>query len=381
MRRLRGYVDRVVIGCGAEVTLVRTMFFTSNGCDALGQYGKSKDHRSDCKQMVLGMVIDGDGVPVCSEMWPGNTTDVTTLDQVAQRLQSRFAVRRVCLVADAGMISKNDDRGSRGARLRRTKEVRDAVLSDTGAFDTIEVERQRPDPMVLQVKEVTVNDTPCKGTAKAPHKPRHYVVCRNPDQAPRMRPRVRKSWPRSRASCVAPDPRASSPTRATSVTSRPEKGAFAVDLDKARDEERFDGMWVLRTNTELTAVEIALRYQQLWMVEQIFRTAKSLLDTRPIFHKTDATICGHVFCSFLALVLRDELFRRMDNAGVSAEWDDILRDLNALTETAITYKGKTFVVRSNTVGVAGKIAQCVGVRLPNTVRQVDDEKEVADPSL
>ena len=58
---------------------------------------------------------------------------------------------------------------------------------------------------------------------------------------------------------------------------------------------------------------------KLWMVEQLFRTAKSLLDTRPIFHKTDATICGHVFCSFLALVLRDELFRRMDNAGVTAE--------------------------------------------------------------
>ena len=71
-----------------------------------------------------------------------------------------------------------------------------------------------------------------------------------------------------------------------------EKGAFAIDLDKARDEERFDGMWVLRTNTELSAVEVALRYKQLWMVEQVFRTAKSLLDTRPIFHKTDATICG-----------------------------------------------------------------------------------------
>ena len=71
----------------------------------------------------------------------------------------------------------------------------------------------------------------------------------------------------------------------------------------------------------------------------------------------------------------------MDNAGASAEWDDILRDLNALTETAITYNGKTFVVRSNTVGVAGKIAQCVGVRSPHMVRRVDDEKESADPSL
>ena len=116
------------------------------------------------------------------------------------------------------------------------------------------------------------------------------------------------------------------------------------------------------------------------MVEQIYRTAKSLPDTRPIFHKTDATICGHVFCSFLALVLRDELFRRMDNAGVSAEWDDILRDMNVLTETTITYNGKSFAVRSSAVGVAGKIAQCVGVRLPNTVRQIDAETERAEPS-
>ena len=114
-----------------------SLFFTGDGGETLGQYGKSKDRRSDCKQMVLGMVIDGDGVPVCSEMWPGNTTDVTTLDRVAERLQRRFGVRRVCLVADAGMISKKmiaavEARGwlyILGARLRRTKEVSDVVLN------------------------------------------------------------------------------------------------------------------------------------------------------------------------------------------------------------------------------------------------------------
>ena len=364
-----------------------SLFFTGDGGETLGQYGKSKDHRSDCKQMVLGMVIDGDGIPVASEMWPGNTTDVTTLDRVAERLQRRFGVRRVCLVADAGMISKKqiaavEARGwlyILGARLRRTKEVRDVVLSDTGAFDTVEVERQRPDPMTLQVKEVTVEDTPRKGAAKAPPKPRRYVVCRNPDQARKdaatraqllaaLEDKLRSDGPKS---VVA--------NKGYKRYLKAEKGAFAIDLDKARDEERFDGMWVLRTNTELSAVEVALRYKQLWMVEQVFRTAKSLLDTRPIFHKTDATICGHVFCSFLALVLRDELYRRMDNAGVRAEWGDILRDLNALSETTIAYNGKSFAVRSNAVGVAGKIAQCVGVRLPNTVRQLDIEEGHIDP--
>ena len=363
-----------------------SLFFTGDGGETLGQYGKSKDHRSDCKQMVLGMVIDGDGIPVCSEMCPGNTTDVTTLDLVAGRLQRRFGVRRVCLVADAGMISKKmvaavEARGWQfilGARLRQTKEVRDVVLNDSAAFETIEVARQRPDPMELQVKEVTVNDPPRNNAAQGTHGPRRYVVCRNPVQA-------RKDAATRAQILTALENKLRSEGAKSVVANKgykrylkAEKGAFAVDLDKARQEERFDGIWVLRTNnTELTAVEIALRYKQLWMVEQIFRTAKSLLDTRPIFHKTDATICGHVFCSFLALVLRDELFRRMDNAGVSAEWNDIVRGLDALTETTITYNGKAFAVRSNAVGVAGKIAQCVGVRLPNTVRQVDVVKEAA----
>ena len=81
--------------------------------------------------------------------------------------------------------------------------------------------------------------------------------------------------------------------------------------------------------------------------------------------------------SGLALVLRDALFRRMDEAGVTGEWNEILRDLNALTDTTIAYNGKTFAVHSKTVGVAGKITQCIGVRLPNTVRQIDVAKETA----
>ena len=98
---------------------------------------------------------------------------------------------------------------------------------------------------------------------------------------------------------------------------------------------------------------------------------KSRLETGPVFHKIDATLCGHVFCSFPALVLRNALLRRMDDAGITAEPDDVLRDLDALTETTIAHQGRTFVVRSKIVGVAGKIAQNVGVRLPAITRQIN----------
>ena len=349
-----------------------SLHFTGLGGETLGRFGKSKDGRGDCRQMVLGMVIDGDGVPVASHMWPGSTADVTTLDLVAERLQARFGVRRVCLVADAGMISKKqvaavEARGWQyilGARLRGTKEVRETVLGDSGPFVTVEAERQRPEPMELRVKEVRVG-----GHGKAS---RRYVVCHNPEQAAKDAA-TRAELLASLEEKLRSGAKNLIANKGYRRYLKAGKGALSVDREKALEEERFDGMWVLRTNTALPAVEVALKCKQLWMVEQIFRTAKSLLDTRPVFHKTDATICGHVFCSFLALVLRDALFRRMERAGVTAEWADILRDLNALTETVIAHDGKRFAVRSAAVGVAGRIARCVGVRLPKAVRRIEEE--------
>jgi transposase len=84
-------------------------------------------------------------------------------------------------------------------------------------------------------------------------------------------------------------------------------GHFVIDRSKADEDARFDRIFVLRTNTDLNPLAAMLRYKQLWTVEQSFRTAKHLLATRPIFHKLDETIRGHVFCSFLALVLKAEL--------------------------------------------------------------------------
>jgi transposase len=100
-------------------------------------------------------------------------------------------------------------------------------------------------------------------------------------------------------------------------------------------EARFDGKWVLRTNTELSADEVALKYKELWQVERVFRDVKSMLETRPIFHQRDDIIRGHVFCSFLALVLRKELERHLEKAGHVFEWSHIKQDLQALQETHI----------------------------------------------
>ena len=97
---------------------------------------------------------------------------------------------------------------------------------------------------------------------------------------------------------------------------------------------------MLTTNTDLPASEIALKYKQLWMVEEVFRSMKSLLDTRPVFHQRDETIRGHVFCSFLALLLRKELQDRLTGKGCDVEWADVIGDLDNLAEMEVAINGK-----------------------------------------
>jgi hypothetical protein len=121
---------------------------------------------------------------------------------------------------------------------------------------------------------------------------------------------------------------------------------FAIDPDKIEEEKKFDGVFVLRTNTDLSPLEAMLCYKQLWTVEQTFRTAKHLFSTRPIFHKLDETIRGHVFCSFLALVLKKALEDRIAALGRADSWPEIIADLDGQTETEIEQDGKHFVVRS-----------------------------------
>jgi hypothetical protein len=121
-------------------------------------------------------------------------------------------------------------------------------------------------------------------------------------------------------------------------------------------------------NTDLNTLEAMLCYKQLWTVEQTFRTAKYLLTTRPIFHKLDETIRGHVFCSFLALVLKKALEDRIAAVDRLASWPAIIADLDSLTETEIAYDGKRFIVRAAPRPAATLALRAAAVALPPTIR-------------
>src|ERR1700726_3595381 len=178
----------------------------------------------------------------------------------------------------------------------------------------------------------------------------------------------------SSTGCAPSSPKATRRSSAKAVSRRYLKTVsaehFAVDETRVAEDARFDGLYVLRTNTKLTPLQVMLRYRDLLRVEQLFRQAKAVLATRPIYHSSDMAIRGHVFCSFLALLLVKELEDRLHRHNIAAEWDDILRDLDRLQEIELEQDGKRFLLRTPTTGVAGKLFQAVGVALPPNLQEL-----------
>jgi transposase len=348
-----------------------SIYFEGAGGESIGQRGHSKDHRPDLKQMVVGAVIDSSGRPVCCEMWPGNTTDVTTLVPVAHRLKHRFGIQRVCVVADRGMVSEKTRSALErlgflyilGVRMRSSNRA-DEVLARPGRYHEVTPPRRNnKDPSPLEVKEVLLEDLP--GI--------RHVVCRNAEQAAKDKHDREAIIAALEEALKKGDKSLIGNNGFRRFVAKAGEQSFSIDYDKAREEERLDGKWLLVTNadaTTMTAPEIALCYKQLWMVEDIFRSMKSLLETRPIWHRHDETIRGHVFCSFLALVVRKELQDRLERAGQGElEWADIIRGLRQIAEFDLTLTGKTFTVRTNAAGPAAKAITATGVALPPVIRQ------------
>jgi hypothetical protein len=341
-----------------------SLSFTGAGGESLGERGYSKDHRPELMQMIVGVVIDAEGRPICSEMGPGNTADVSVLVPVLDRLRSRFAIGRICGVADRGMIcaptiAALEERGLEyvlGARERTDSLVRTVVLADERPFTPLCIPRAGGEETQLFIKEVQVEG-------------RRYIVCRNEAEA--------EKDAADRAAIVAALDQQlkrgdkalignSAYRRYLRTTS--DARAFEIDPGKLAEEARSDGLFVLRTNARITPLQAVLRYRDLIQVEQLFRTAKALMRTRPIDPSSDAAIRGHVFCSFLALILRQELDERCRMVGFRPEWGDVLRDLDRLQEVAISKDGRQMTLRTPATGVIGPLFKAARIALPPNVR-------------
>jgi Transposase DDE domain len=337
-----------------------SLYFEGRGGATLGQRGFSKDFRPQLHQVVLGIVLDGHDRPIASFLWPGNTADVTTLLPVVERLRTRFGIRRACVVADRGMISAATIAGLEekgidyilGVRERSTVEVRTTVIDDDGVAVPLTIPRQKGETD-LAIKDVVVAG-------------RRYVLCRNAEQA-------RKDAETRTALLAGLERKLTQGDKALvgnagyrRFLADPAGDGFTIDAAKVEADARFDGLFVLRTNTKLTALQVVLRYRNLLAVEEGFLAAKTLLATRPIFHRTDAAIRG-----FLALVLRKELMDRLAARHLPMpEWQQVVDDLADLSEIEVEQDGRRARLRTAPGPTIDPLCRAVGVTLPPVFQEL-----------
>jgi hypothetical protein len=336
-----------------------SLYFEGHGGATLGQRGFSKDFRPQLHQVVLGIVLDGHDRPIASFLWPGNTADVTTLLPVVERLRTRFGIGWACVVADRGMISATTIAGLEaqgidyilGVRERSTAEVRGPVIDDDGVAVPLTIPRQKGETD-LAIKDVALGG-------------RRYVLCRNEEQACKDAETRAALLAGLKRKLTQGDKALVSNTGYRRFLAASAGDGFTIDAAKVEADARFDGLFVLRTNTRLTALQVVLRYRNLLAVEQGFLAAKTLLATRPIFHRTDAAIRGHIFCTFLALVLRKELMDRLAARHLALpEWQMLVDDLVDLSEIEVEQDGRRALLRTAPGPTIDPLCRAVGVTLP-----------------
>ncbi|MFQ5888090.1 MAG: IS1634 family transposase [Candidatus Hydrothermarchaeales archaeon] len=333
-----------------------SIYFEGEGPEGLAEYGNSKDYRPSCKQMIIGVVMTREGKPLCCEFWPGNMSDIESLKVIVRKIKQRFSIERVILVCDRGMVSKGNVSFLEeenfgyilGVRLRKVKRVRKEVLSRSGRYRVVKEN--------LKVKEVELEEE-------------RYIVCLNPEEEKRER-ELREQLIEDLTGKLNTSPSSVITNRGYKKYLKIKKDSLILNLDKVQEEARFDGKFVLTTNTELSSEEVAVTYKNLLQVECAFRNLKDILETRPVYHQTAENTKGHVFCSYLALLLVIELRRRLREKGEVPSWHEIIRDLRSLQAIKIEIDGKSFLLRSEFEGVTHQCFMAAGIKPPPTISQM-----------
>lgn len=320
----------------------------------LRRRGYSRDRMPDQPQVVICLAVDQHGWPIAWDLLPGNTADKTAFVTMIEKLRKRFKIGRVVVVADRGMISTKTIElleGSKadvpfnyilGCKMRQQTEISDEVLARAGRYAKVADN--------LDVKEVLVED-------------RRYIVCRNPIEA-RKDAAARTAIVAKLEETLAQSPKSIVSNVGFKRFLRVQRGTFAINHEAIEKDARLDGKFVLRTDTELPAAEVANAYKGLWRVERAFREQKSTLDVRPVFHKRDDTTIGHIVGCFLALRLEVDLQNRLDDAGIDRSWPDVMRDLTEVRAVHATLDDVRYRLRTSLPGCASDVFAAVGVRAP-----------------
>ncbi|MDD5524657.1 MAG: IS1634 family transposase [Smithella sp.] len=293
----------------------------------LRQYGHSKDHRPDLPQIVIGLAVTKEGIPVKCWTMPGNTSDMKTVETIKNDLLG-WKLGRCIWVMDRGMSSEENrlilqKAGGHyiiGEKLRDNQDIHKEVLAKRGRFTAI---REN-----LEIKEVIVGDG---------ERRRRFILVHNPEEARKDKATREKTLKKIDEALKSIGEQRGKCHKKSVCTLRSHRtmgrylrqlktGEIKIDKGKIKEEAHLDGKYIISTSDDtLTPEDVALGYKQLMEVEKAFRTLKTTLDLRPVYHRKDERIQAHVFLCFLALLLV-----RIAERKTNMTWDRIKAQMERL---------------------------------------------------
>lgn len=335
--------------------------------EGLRKYGYSRDNRPDLPQVVIGLAVTKGGIPVRCWVLPGNTQDVTTVEKVKKDL-SGWKLSRCVWVMDRGMNSEQNrailqQAGGHyilGEKLRDNQAVHEEALRYRGPFHKV---REN-----LKVKEVIVG----QGERR-----RRFVLVHNPEQAKKDRVKREQLLQKIEKTLLAlRGPKKDYQKAVRRILSHRKIGPYLrqlksgklkIDRARVRAEQSLDGKYLLSTSDDsLSPEDVALGYKQLLEVERAFRTLKTTLDLRPLYHRKDERIEAHVFLCFLALLLV-----RIAERHTGQTWDQNRAALERIHLGEFESKHGRILQRTELTPDQIKLLKLLNISSPAKIQRVD----------
>lgn len=339
-----------------------------NNSDLL-KHGYSKDKRGDLKQIIVGVLMSKEGVPVGHEVWEGNQSDLKSFLKIIDKVKKRFQIGKLIFVCDRGMISQNnikelDKLGYNyiiGTRMRQLGEDKQNQLLGESNFIQI-----HPN---LHVKEIKLKIEKENEDGIKDEIEQRYIVCYNPKRA--KEDAEKREYFRE----ILSKKIEFSTVKDWVIKNGYKKylqingNNITIDMDEERLEKEkiFDGKWVLTTNTDLPYQDIAVYYKGLTQIEQGFRNLKSEIEIGPMYHWTTRRIRAHVFICFLALILRIVLKKKIRQINSEVSFGEVLKDLIAVKANRMVVGKKEIVLRTDLQKHSHLAFKAAGVKIPGEI--------------
>jgi transposase len=334
---------------------VTTLAFETQQTNELLQMGYSKDKKFNESQVVLGMSIDRDRMPVSFDIYPGNTFEGHTFKDAIERMKNRYQLGKVIVVSDRGMMSRTN-----------------MEIVENSDYEYI------VGKSIKQLKKVDIFDGGFSEIAKGieyreiEYEGKRLLIIHSKERAEKDRKDRIRLIEKAKKMLKDGDIESKSKRGAKKYLKTKDDVDYTLDIEKIEKDEKYDGYYGIITNTQLNPKQILEQYHTLWKVEESFRTLKNYLETRPIFHWTQKRIKGHIVMSFVSYIMQRTLELELERNNIEYSHEKIREAIKNMEYIDIKTNEQHFAIRTNMNVLAQKILKILNIPIPKVVTPYEE---------